>query len=612
MNDSNKFITMTIGIVVAVIVVAVVLVPICNSLAEGNGGSGDGGGSVGDGIAINNFVSYPLEIETPETGITAIDMAGATALFETVSVKDLNGDTVQVKNGTYGVITASGMFGFSSTDDVWGFLPYDNQKWGGVFYLADYPTISEWTVTDWSISSAGVLTAQLEGDDSFGGGGDTVQTTLTEPVEFVIKKSTSGQLYNYGTYGAQGQFIEHTSYGFNAGDSLVLMTSPSVLPPEDEESTTVTMLLPSYWYGTAPDNGIVTVQAKYMEMDYDSGTIVSSGTREVTLDLTVFEKDGYYLYNDDYWTEHGSEIESGEVVAYSIFAGPKTFYAPGGYVNLNLIDLFVAGEENNYVREVNDNGETIYLSYVFGKIGADKYTLNGDEVVNEGPSTASDFQIVTQEGYGVLTVPGVYVEVTEDDDIGVLHVTSYSSALTRARMSAESSVSTVSTGGEMLTVTSGIFAQFTPDANGDYLIWSGVDYSDAQIRKSQDTLPYMIDVVSTMSGSGGNLLPNFSSLIWSETSASVGNPAGSGYVWSREISSLVWGNNVTTAIPMTMDFRYIDLDAESEGGGSDSGGDGSSDLGTVGTIIGIIPIFVILAILMGIVTLSINRDEETF
>ena len=481
--EQDVLITKMIGIVVAVIVAAVVLVPICNSIADNggsNGGSssgGGGGGSAGDSIAIDNFVGYPLAIETPETGITAIDMAGATALFETVSVKDLNGDTVQIKNGSYGVATASGTLGFASTDDVWGFLPYDNQKWSGSFYLADYPTISEWTVTDWSISSAGVLTAQLEGDDSFGGGSDTVQTTLTEPVEFVLKKSASGQLYNYGTYGDQGQYIEHTSYGFNAEDSIVIMTSPAFLPPEDEESNTEVMLLPSFWYGTVPDNGIVTVQAKYMEIDYDTGTTVSSGTREVTLDLTVFEKDGYYLYNDDYWTEHESEIESGEVVAYSIFAGPKTFYAPGGYVNLNLIDLFVAGGEG-YVNEYNDNGEIIYLSNMFGKIGADKYILNdSDEIVNGGPSTASDFQIVTQEGYGVLTVPGVYVKVTEDDDIGVLHVTSYSSALTKARVSAESPVLTVSTGGEVLTTASGIFAQFTPDANGDYLIWSGVDPS---------------------------------------------------------------------------------------------------------------------------------------
>ena len=43
--EQNVLITKMIGIVVAVIVAAVVLVPICNSLTEGDGGSGSSGGS---------------------------------------------------------------------------------------------------------------------------------------------------------------------------------------------------------------------------------------------------------------------------------------------------------------------------------------------------------------------------------------------------------------------------------------------------------------------------------------------------------------------------------------------------------------------------------------
>lgn len=597
-----------IGIIVAVIVAAVVLVPICNSLTEGNGGSG-GGGVTGIQVANPNYVS-PSVFMTDEIGWTAMTNTDMEAYFPT------SGDYIE---GYSNIVSGRNKIAF--VDDIsmtectltyWNRY-LDSSSNGNPIWYISFPGQVEGfgDASSWSLSSDGniTITYKVSGMSNY--------TTKTFKALYLWYDAPTGNYHNLSgiTY---DQNLEKLGGFAGVGDYIGI--SGQV------QSQYNPGMLPFVYMGQIPES--MNVSISYTDYQFDQATeTITPIPSTANIDLTAIS--------------YSVQLEDGRYYFPTAFAVAPTYTFEGHYedrvMTLDWIKQKMSEDDGLWGFDYSDAPgyeDTILCFNGFGKIGtmAQYWVYPTDGQWSEGrmervATTAADFAMVFDNGYGTGCLLQIErekevgsetwsyqgLEITEDIVLGEVNISSYDTAyLSKANMGNVMYYRDTFMNNQF---TGQYIAQFSENANGFWLIPNSEVISDEDFDWSSVPEDFLIpNPVSWETALANNpititnlavkdaiypyydfILDNTGKAYMFESPSSEYERQGPEYnevaIWTPGTSPL------NCAIPMSYDYRVL---AAGEGDSSNGGGSsGGNDLGVAGTIIGIIPVFVILAILMG-------------
>lgn len=620
--EQTTFLSKTISIVVAVIVVAVVLMPICDAIAHGGSGGGGGGGGGSDddvitlsGLPNGSYVSEAIFM-TDELGFRAITDTDITSTFPT-GPTPLVESSGTVKYGRAEAYMIDESYYDNGGDiryfEAWLYYSlYDDSWYINAWYYGVYE------IGGWSLSSDGYLTP----DYSYGKDNNMPDTYK---VMYLWYDAEEGNYHDLGGMPINAKVESNTNNDYS--HSLVTIGDYIGVAGDYyyEDADDYVFVI---YMGTIGEDWKVEIEFDYH--NYREGTVT-----HVTQTVSLTYWDGDQEVEGPKW-DAISSLDNG--IGYAndhdnVFTVEKTVECGGGYRPLVLDYEEIAQE----IEEYGDYGDFfgvdgMIYSDAIAKVGAPKY-IEGDneDFVQDGTFQQSDFSLIFDNGYGRILwteTGGGYFAFTEDIVFNAVTKITWYNPDYFVRGTVQHTFFTVM--GQSAYTTSreaanALVGAFVEDPNGSYLkpiadafeeaysslitpnSWyemkdGDIEYGNVYLTESDTALYYI--------GAYRDYVESYYSIVFPSLHASSS-------VYNQEIG---FGSMSQYIFPMSLVYATYDetydgettvsvsRDVSSVAATDDDGNNG----GIANTLISIIPVFVIMAILMGAVALFYQNKDELF
>ena len=618
--EQNVFLTKMIGVVVAFVVLAVVLVPLCDSLAgdNGGGGGGSGGGDTGtvvvpDGLVNSTYVSGATFM-SDELGFEAITDTDVTSTFPTLK-NPLFGNDTNVAFGRCEVYLVDD----TSYDTLYSGTNYQAILSYSIYtgeWTIDAKSNGTWDVGSWTLDTTGHITLTYPN-----GKGSNMPDTYK-----VLWMWYDSETSNYHDMG--GMIVGLKANSTNAGDTYSLVNKGQYVGIFGTYyDTTYRQEVPIVYMGQIGDDW--TIDIEYDVYDSVSAQVYHQ-EKTVSLEYTGDDLSIPIITNviDE---ETGLAVVESDVYR-GIFTVSQTVDGPGGFrpVTISYQEIYdaVVNEEWNsdYLNlfELEDGliDGKIY-SYIIAKVGDPRYIMDwedddGPTVTPAGTFARDDFLFTFDNGYGMLKGNYVWVFDSDIQFYGDTKITWYDpDVFVRGTFDATFFPSVGQPRNQQSNVENYVSTgTFTPDSNGDYLMFdtndgvyptmiapsSWLNIANPEYGSSNFAYLYM--------AKNGNMFYYHNTAERYDTVKSYFhlicpfNASNTGNVENLSQS------NATYVIPMTLGYYTYDPEYDAENNPIQIGNDRSASAsaetdtgndGTTGTLIRTIPIFVALGLIVGIV-----------
>lgn len=340
--------------------------------------------------------------------------------------------------------------------------------------------------------------------------------------------------------------------------------------------------------------------------------------------------------------------ETGLAVAQSdryrgVFTVSQTVDGPGGFRPVTV------SYQEIYDAVTNDEWDNDYLglfeleeglidgkiySYIIAKVGDPRYIMDWDEnngytVTPAGTFTRDDFLLTFDNGYGMLKEGEAWYVWVFDSDIqfyGDTKITWYDSdVFVRGTFDATFFPSVGQPRNQQSNVENYVSTgTFTPDSNGDYLMFDTND----EVYPTMIAPSSWLNIADPEYGSDTNaylyLAENGNMFYYHNTAERYDTVKSYFHLICPFNAASATGSvvnlsqsNSTYVIPMTLGYYTYDPEYDAENNPiritiqpSNASAEDNGDLGTVGTIMTVIPVFVVLAILIYAVQYLRARPES--